>query len=102
MSSLGYQLEGIDDDYNAVVHLVQQAARARQLEEQARQAVKEEASLERLRSLTSELQQIYHSLGAGQARQGAGGPSTSAGNGAEGREAPGDDDDVIDAEFTAS
>ena len=81
---------------------VHEKGRAEMLLNDARQAVKEEASLERLRSLTSELQQIYHSLGAGQARQGAGGPSTSAGNGAEGREAPGDDDDVIDAEFTAS
>jgi molecular chaperone DnaK len=82
---------------------VHEKGRAEMLLNDARQAVKEEAPLERLRSLTSELQQIYHSLGAGQAQgQGAGGPSASAGNGAEGREAPGDDDDVIDAEFTAS
>jgi molecular chaperone DnaK len=79
---------------------VHEKGRAEMLLNDARQAVKEEAPLERLRSLTSELQQIYHSLGAGQAQgQGAGGPSASAGNGApEGR----DDDDVIDAEFTAS
>jgi molecular chaperone DnaK len=78
---------------------VHEKGRAEMLLNDARQAVKEEAPLERLRSLTSELQQIYHSLGAGQAQgQGGGGPSASAGNGApEGR----DDDDVIDAEFTA-
>ncbi|HWD71622.1 MAG TPA: molecular chaperone DnaK [Actinomycetota bacterium] len=82
---------------------VHEKGRAEMLLNDARQAVKEEAPLERLRSLTSELQQIYHSLGAGQAQgQGGGGPSASAGNGAEGREAPGGDDDVIDAEFTAS
>ena len=70
----------------------------------ARQAIKEEAPLERLRSLTSELQQIYHSLGAGQGQaQGAGAPYGSAPGGAPGgRDAPADDDDVIDAEFTAS
>jgi hypothetical protein len=50
------------------------------------------------------LQQIYHSLGAGQTSgQGAGGPSASGGGGGpEGRDAPVDEDDVIDAEFTAS
>ena len=54
--------------------------------------------LDRLRSLTSELQQVYQSLGAGA----AGMPGTGArdtGTGA--RDAAGDqDDDVIDAEFT--
>jgi molecular chaperone DnaK len=83
---------------------VHEKGRAEMLLNDARQAVKEEAPLERLRSLTSELQQIYHSLGAGQAQgQGAGGPSAAPGNGASGgREGPADDDDVIDAEFTAS
>src|SRR5437879_2223519 len=81
---------------------VHEKGRAEMLLNDARQAVKEEAPLERLRSLTSELQQIYHSLGAGQG-QGAGGPSAAAGSGGpEGRDAPVDDDDVIDAEFTAS
>ena len=80
---------------------VHEKGRAEMLLNDGRQAVKEEAPLERLRSLTSELQQIYHSLGAGQG-QGAGGPSGAAGGaGAGGRDAPADEDDVIDAEFTA-
>ncbi|HEY2665562.1 MAG TPA: molecular chaperone DnaK [Actinomycetota bacterium] len=83
---------------------VHEKGRAEMLLNDARQAVKEEAPLERLRSLTSELQQIYHSLGAGQTSgPGAGGPSASGGGGGpEGRDAPVDEDDVIDAEFTAS
>jgi molecular chaperone DnaK len=70
----------------------------------ARKAISEEAPLERLRSLTSELQQVYHGLGAAEAASGTAGrpgggagpdqgPSGGAGDGAA-------DDDVIDAEFT--
>jgi molecular chaperone DnaK len=72
---------------------------------EARQAIKEEAPLDRLRSLTAELQQIYHGLGAA-AAGGAGGGAGAAGGaggtpGAEGRDRN-DDDDVIDADFTTS
>ncbi len=62
-------------------------ARAGLLVGDARQAVKEEAPVDRLRSLTAELQQVYHGLGA----------VAAAGNGTR---TP-NDDDVIDAEFTA-
>src|SRR3977135_3930195 len=82
---------------------VHEKGRAEMLLNDARQAVKEEAPLERLRSLTAELQQIYHSLGAGPRGQGAGAPYGSAASGTtDGRDAPVDEDDVIDAEFTAS
>jgi molecular chaperone DnaK len=83
---------------------VHEKGRAEMLLNDARQAVKEEAPLDRLRSLTAELQQIYHSLGAGAGQgQGAGGPYGSPPGGAgDGRDAPVDEDDVIDAEFTAS
>jgi molecular chaperone DnaK len=65
-------------------------ARAQMLANDARQAIKEEAPIDRLRSLSAELQQIFHGLGA--ARGPAGGP----------RQQPpgGGGDDVIDAEFT--
>jgi molecular chaperone DnaK len=70
-------------------------ARAQMLVADARQAVKEEAPLDRLRALTSELQQLYHGLAAGAAGAGAaaGGPGPGDGDGG--------DDDVIDAEFTS-
>ncbi|HEU4426636.1 MAG TPA: molecular chaperone DnaK, partial [Pilimelia sp.] len=77
-------------------------ARAEMLISDARQAIKEEAPIERMRSLTSELQQIYHSLaatgaGGGQAPgDGQAQPGGQARGGAPG----GDSDDVIDAEFT--
>ncbi|HZN72729.1 MAG TPA: molecular chaperone DnaK [Micromonosporaceae bacterium] len=60
-------------------------ARAEMLIADARQAIKEEAPLDRLRSLTADLQQIYHSLAAAPGSGGGGGDG---------------DDDVIDAEFT--
>jgi len=64
-------------------------ARADALVADARQAVKDNAPLDRLRDLATELQQVYHSLGA----------TTSAPQG-QPSAPPGDDDDVIDAEFT--
>jgi len=77
-------------------------ARADLLVKEARSAVKEEAPLERARSLTSELQQIFASLSAhaGAAAQPAAEPGTAPG-GTAGGAAGGSsgDDDVIDAEF---
>jgi molecular chaperone DnaK len=74
---------------------VHEKARAEQLVEDARTAVREQAPLDRVRALTAELQQVYHSLG-----------STPAGTGAPppqpGEQPAGGDDDVIDADFTVS
>jgi molecular chaperone DnaK len=67
--------------------------RAEQLVSQARDAVKNQAPLDRVRSLTEELQQVFHGLGA------VGSRSESDVSG------PGQaqvDDDVIDADFTVS
>jgi molecular chaperone DnaK len=73
-------------------------ARAEMLVADARQAVKESAPLDRVRSLTGELQQIYHALVAmtagGAAQSPPGGDQSSGGSAA--------DDDVIDADFTVN
>jgi molecular chaperone DnaK len=68
-------------------------ARAEMLIGDARQAIKEEAPLERVQSLTSELQQVLHGLQPTAATAGNGHPG---GNG-QGSQAA--DDDVVDAEF---
>ena len=68
-------------------------SRAELLVSDARQAVSEQAGLERVRSLTGELQGIYHGLGAASS---GGRTDRSARPGGAG------DDDVIDAEFTAN
>ncbi|HTW20789.1 MAG TPA: molecular chaperone DnaK [Mycobacteriales bacterium] len=74
-------------------------ARAEMLIQDARQAVQDEAPLDRLRSLTSELQQVYQSIGAS-GREPY--PDEADGAGPSGGEARAEDDDVIDAEFTTS
>ncbi|MFD4584286.1 molecular chaperone DnaK [Streptomyces sp. NPDC087659] len=82
-------------------------ARAEMLVGDARQAVQEEAPVDRVRSLTSELQQVHASLSAHQAGAAAGGAAAGAAAGGAGTGADqgasvgagGSDDDVIDAEF---
>ncbi|MFD9974388.1 molecular chaperone DnaK [Streptomyces sp. NPDC059017] len=74
-------------------------ARAEILVGDARQAVQEEAPADRVRSLTSELQQIHASLSAHRAGAAAGAaPGAGADDGAS-VGVGGPDDDVIDAEF---
>ncbi|HEX2319046.1 MAG TPA: molecular chaperone DnaK [Streptosporangiaceae bacterium] len=78
---------------------VHEKARADTLVADARQALKEEAPVDRLRSLTSELQQVYQSLSAAGAA-----PPPQGGQGQQGQQGgqPSGDDDVIDAEFTSN
>jgi molecular chaperone DnaK len=73
-------------------------SRAEMLVADARTAVAESAPVDRVRSLTSELQQLFHGLGAVAAGPSAG---TGTAEGPSGRESV-DDDDVIDADFTVS
>ncbi|MGW2054064.1 molecular chaperone DnaK [Streptomyces sp. NPDC001840] len=76
-------------------------ARAQLLVGDARQAVKGEAPLDRIRSLTSELQQVYQGLAARQT--GPAGPSEPGAPGQEqGGRTGGGDDDVVDADFDRS
>jgi molecular chaperone DnaK len=84
---------------------VHEKARAEMLVADARQAVKEEAPMDRLRSLTAELQGVYQGLLSARSAPsgGASGASGASGNGgANGSAGAGRDvdDDVIDAEFT--
>ncbi|MGC9668415.1 molecular chaperone DnaK [Planosporangium sp. 12N6] len=81
-------------------------ARARMLVDEARQAVKENAPLDRVRTLTSDLQQILQSLRSAVAA-GAGAPGAGAQAGQPGGATAGTragatgTDEVIDADFTA-
>ena len=88
LDTAAYQVERLLAERGDSV-AVHEKARAENLVADARQALKEDAPLTRLRELTGELQQVYHGLGAARGPQG--GPSgTPQGGG----------DDVIDAEFT--
>jgi molecular chaperone DnaK len=75
-------------------------ARAEMLVGDARQAIKEEAPLERLRELTGELQQVLQGLQAATGPQ-PGPPPGGPQPGGPSDRRPGDDD-VIDADFTPS
>jgi molecular chaperone DnaK len=94
LDSVAYQVERRLNELGDQVPM-HEKARAEQLVADARQAVKEQAPIDRVRSLTAELQQVYHSLGSAP-------PPGPGGEAAPGEPADGGDDDVIDADFTVS
>ncbi len=97
LDALAHQVERRLDELGDAVPS-HERARAEMLVTDARQAVNEEASLDRIRALIGELQGVFHGLGAT-----GGGARAGEGEG-DGGASPGDvaaDDDVIDAEFTA-
>src|SRR3954449_12266266 len=100
LDSAAYQVERRLSELGDAVP-VHEKARAEQLVADARQALKDDnASLDRLRGLVSELQQAYHSLGAGTGggpADGAAGRPGDAGAARDGTGAGAGDDDVIDA-----
>ena len=102
LDSAAYQVERRLSELGQVVP-VHEKARAETLVADARQAIADQTPAGQLRSLTSELQQVYHGLGAsGSSGPGPGGAGPS-GQGPSGQGSPGQspgDDDVIDAEFT--
>jgi molecular chaperone DnaK len=81
---------------------VHEKARAEQLVADARRAIQEEAGLDRIRPLISDLQQVVQALPNAATAAGA---AQAGGNGAGGPQADGggqgaDDEEVVDAEFT--
>jgi molecular chaperone DnaK len=97
LDAISYQVErGLTELGDAVPE--HDRARGGMLVAEAQQAVKEEAPLDRVRSLTSELQQVQAGLAA---RRSGGAPPGEPGPGEQGGpgERRGPDDDVIDADF---
>jgi molecular chaperone DnaK len=99
LDSLAYQVQRRLDELGdaAPSH---ERARAEMLVTDARQAVADQAPMDRVRELTDELQQVLAGLsaataGAGAAASGSGGAQAGGGAGSA-------DDDVIDAEFDRS
>jgi molecular chaperone DnaK len=98
LDSAAYQLERRLNELGDSVP-EHERARAEMLVNDARTAITEDAPLERLRTLTGELQQAYYSLSSA-AQQGAGAAQAGAGA-TQGDGSPASDaDDVIDADFT--
>jgi molecular chaperone DnaK len=88
LDAAAYQVERLLADLGDAVP-VHEKARADSLVADARQALKDNAPPDRLRDIAAELQQVYHGLGA-----------TTSGPQDQPSAPRGDDDDVIDAEFT--
>jgi molecular chaperone DnaK len=102
LDAVAYQVErALNESGDAAP--IHDRSRIEMLLADGRKAVTEQAPVDQVRSLTSELQQAYHSLGAaasaGAARPGAAGPGPD-GSGQPGPGSSGDANDVIDAEFT--
>jgi molecular chaperone DnaK len=95
LDAAAYQVENLLAERGDAVP-VHERARADNLVAEARQAIKDEAPLDRLRSMTAELQQDYQSLAAASQGQPAGQGAAHGGDQGQGD----DGDDVIDAEFT--
>jgi molecular chaperone DnaK len=102
LDALAYRAEQLVNELQDRVP-VNEKARAEQLIADARQAMQEQAGLDRVRPLIADLQQVTHSLpaaasaAAGAAGNGAGGETSGDGAGGD---AAGDDEEVVDAEFT--
>jgi molecular chaperone DnaK len=108
LDALAYRVEQLVSELQDRLP-VNERARAEQLVSDARQAIEEQAGLDRVRPLIGDLQQLVHSLpsaaaaaagaGAG-AGGGPGGPGGQGGDQAGGGGAESGDEEVVDAEFT--
>jgi molecular chaperone DnaK len=92
LDSLAYQVEQLVNQLSDRLP-VHEKARAEQLVADARRAISEQAGLDRVRPLISDLQQVAQVL------PGAAAAPQRSGNGAGSEEAV-EDEDVVDAEFT--
>jgi molecular chaperone DnaK len=97
LDSLAYRVEQLVTELGDQLP-VNEKARAEQLVADARQAISEQAGLDRVRPLIADLEQLVHALPAS-ASQPAGATSGGNGDGARGAQQA-EDDEVVDAEFT--
>ncbi len=97
LDAAAYQVENLLAERGDGVP-VHERARADNLVGEARQALKDDTPVDRLKTMTAELQQVYQSIvAAGQGQPAGQGPPP--GSGEQGRSGD-DDNDVIDADFT--
>jgi molecular chaperone DnaK len=96
LDSLAYRVEQLIAELQDGLP-VNEKARAEQLVAEARQAIQEQAGLDRVRPMIADLQQLVHGLPASATAGAATGGNGTSGNGAG--QAQGDEE-VVDAEFT--
>jgi molecular chaperone DnaK len=98
LDSLAYRADQLVRDLQDRLP-VHEKGRAEQLIADARQALQDEAGIDRLRPLIADLQQVLHALPASAAGAGARG-GEGDGSGEDNGHAENEDEEVIDAEFT--
>jgi molecular chaperone DnaK len=100
LDSLAYRVEQLLTDLQDRLP-VNEKARAEQLVVDARQAVSEQAGLDRVRPLIGDLEQMVHALpAAAQQAAPSGAGADAAGDGGGSTTDAADDEEVVDAEFT--
>jgi molecular chaperone DnaK len=95
LDSLAYRAEQLVEELEDRLP-VNEKARAEQLVADARQAIQDDAGLDRVRPLIADAQQMIQALPASAAVA----PGAQTGNGAGGAETADEDEEVVDAEFT--
>jgi molecular chaperone DnaK len=98
LDSLAYRVDQLLSELQTGLP-VNEKARAEQLVSDARQAINEQAGLDRVRPLISDLQQLVQSLPASASAGAATGGNGAGGNGAGATDQAGDEE-AVDAEFT--
>jgi molecular chaperone DnaK len=99
LDSLAYRVEQLLSELQDRLP-VHEKARAEQLIGDARQALQDQAGLDRVRPLIADLQQMLSSLPSSATAQSAAGGNGSGGNGGGAETQTETDEDVVDAEFT--
>jgi molecular chaperone DnaK len=99
LDSLAYRAEQLVEELQDRLP-VNEKARAEQLVADARHAIEEQAGLDRVRPLISDLQQIIQALPSAAAAADAPGGGGDGNGGGGGGDAAADDEEVVDAEFT--
>jgi molecular chaperone DnaK len=99
LDSLAYRAEQIVDQLQAQLP-VHDKARAEQLIADARQAVADDAGLDRVRPLSADVQQIIHALPNAAAARGTDAEAAANGSAEARSAADTEDEEVVDAEFT--
>jgi molecular chaperone DnaK len=99
LDSLAYRVEQLLSELQDRLP-VHEKARAEQLIGDARQALQDQAGLDRVRPLIADLQQMLSSLPSSATAQSAAGGNGSGGNGGGAETQSETDEDVVDAEFT--
>jgi molecular chaperone DnaK len=99
LDSLVYRIEQLLSELQERLP-VNEKARADQLAADARQAITDQAGLDRVRPLISDLQQLVQALPAAAAATAGAGRQTSGNGSGDGSAAGSEDEEVVDAEFT--